>query len=466
MNLEEAKSNRVSCIYRITFPDGKYYVGRTKSLRERVRLYERKMSDETDNSCVMAALRAFGLENVSWDILSCVSVRDADDLSLCLSILEIKYIREQDCIYPNGYNTSIGGELLGIPADVIETRFGVNATGYAGKPLLVYDKEGNFVSEHPSVAKCAYALGVPESLISNAVDKIALVRSTYMVREKKYGDVPQKILPFAPQVVKKTVVEKEVEVEKVFVKKELDKASIMYDEYGEYVGIFESTYQVRKYIGIDCRFPFGREYHGYYLFHYNGGEIKKSLGVFTSKMLTTTMYDDILALGDAENIGDIISLKVVEEEKEDVKQRGCRGKAARQVNKYTLDGEYIETYDSISDAARANETFESSIRACCNRKTRKSGGFIYRFADDKEPVVMEKPASVRVSKDGKVSYKKRYVIEQCSLDGSLLNTFNTIVEAGEKTGISQSAIWCCVNGKTKKSGGYMWRKVQNKDYSD
>lgn len=466
MNLEEAKSNRVSCIYRIKFPDGKYYVGRTKSLRERVRLYERKMSDETDNSRVMNALREFGLENVSWDILSCVSVRDADDLSLCLSILEIKYIREQDCIYPKGYNTSIGGELLGIPVDVIETKFGVDATGYAGKPLLVYDKDGNFVSEHPSVAKCAYALGVPESHISNAVDKIALVRSTYMVREKKYGDVPQKILPFAPQVVKKTVVEKEVEVEKVFVKKELDKASIMYDEYGEYVGVFESTYQVRKYIGIDCRFPFGREYHGYYLFHYNGGEIKKSLGVFTSKMLTTTMYDDILALGDAENIGDMISLKVVEEEKEEVERKEYHRKITRQVNKYTLDGEYIETYDSISDAARANEVFESSIRACCNRKTRRSGGFIYRFADDEEPVVMENPMRVRVSKDGKVSYKKRYVIEQCSSDGTLLDTFNTIVEAGEKTGISQSAIWCCVNGKTKKSGGYIWRKVQNKDYSE
>ena len=464
MNLEEAKNSRVSCIYRITFPDGKCYVGRTKNLCKRVRLYERKVNDVSDNSRVMAALRECGLKSVSWDILSCVSVRDADDLSLCLSILEIKYIREQDCIYPKGYNTSIGGELLGIPADVIETRFGVNATGYAGKPLLVYDKEGNFVSEHPSVAKCAYALGVPECYISNAVDKIALVRSTYMVRQKMYGDIPQKILPFAPQVVKKTVVEKEVE--KVFVKKELDNASIMYDEYGVYVGVFESTNQVRKYIGIDCRFPFGREYHGYYLFHYNGGEIKKSLGVFTSKTLTTTMYDDILALGDVENIGDMISFKVVEEEKEEVERKEYHRKITRQVNKYTLDGEYIEAYDSISDAARANEVFESSIRSCCNRKTRKSGGFIYRFADDEEPVVTEGSMRVRVSKGIKVSYKKRYVIEQCSLDGTLLDTFSTIVEAGEKTGISSSAIWSCVNGKTKKSGGYLWKKAPNKDYSD
>ena len=466
MNLEEAKSNRVSCIYRITFPDGKYYVGRTKSLRERVRLYERKMSDETDNSRVMTALRGFGLENVSWDILSCVSVRDADDLSLCLSILEIKYIRECDCIYPNGYNTSIGGELLGIPTDVIETKFGVNAAGYAGKPLLVYDKDGNFVSEHPSVAKCAYALGVPDSCISYAVDRIALVRSTYMVREKKYGDIPQKILPFAPQVVKKKVVEKEVEVEKVFVKKELDKASIMYDEYGEYVGIFESTYQVRKYIGIDCRFPFGREYHGYYLFHYNGGDIKKSLGVFTSKMLTTTMYDDILALGDAENIGDMISLKVVEEEKEEVERKEYHRKKTRQVGKYSLDGEFLESYDKIADAAAANDVFESGIRACCNRKTRRCGDFIYRYADDERPVVEESDIRLLQSVDGKRKYKKRYVVEQYSLDGTLLGTFDTIVEAGEKTGISQSAIWHCVKGNTKTSGGYVWKKASNKDYSD
>lgn len=395
-----------------------------------------------------------------------MSVRDSDDLSLCLSILEVKYIREQDCIYPKGYNTSIGGELLGIPVDVIETRFGVNATGYAGKSILVYDKDGNFVSEHPSVTKCAYALGVPNSCISNAIDKIALVRSTYMVREKKYGDIPQKILPFAPQVVKKTVVEKEVEVEKVFVKKELSNASIMYDEYGEYVGIFESTHQVRKYIGIDCRFPFGREYHGYYLFRYNGGEIKKSLGVFTSKMLTTTMYDDILALGDAENIGDMISLKVVDEEKEEAVRKEHHRKITRQINKYSLDGEFLASYDKIADAAAANDVFESGIRACCNRKTRRCGGFIYRFADDERPVFEESDVRLPKSVNGKRKYKKRYVVEQYSLDGTLLGTFDTIVEAGEKTDISSAAIWHCVNGHTKTSGGYVWKKASNKDYSD
>ena len=36
MNLEEVKRVSASCIYRITFPDGKIYVGQTVDLRRRV----------------------------------------------------------------------------------------------------------------------------------------------------------------------------------------------------------------------------------------------------------------------------------------------------------------------------------------------------------------------------------------------------------------------------------------------
>ena len=448
MNLEEAKSKSVSCIYRIKFPDGKYYVGQTQSLRSRIRLYERLLSDDSSNGRVMCAMREFGIESTEWEILSCVSVRDKDDLKLCLSILEIKYIRENDCIYPNGYNTSIGGEILGIPADVIETTFGVVSTGFAGKPILVYDIDGIFVEEYATIARCAYALGVMDSDVSSVVGKMLLLRDTYMIREKKYGEVPQKILPFQPKTVVKKVVE--TEVEKIYVKRHLDNASIMYDEFGEYVGLFENAHQARKYMKADFKFPYGREFRGYYLFHYNGGEIKKSLGVFTSKTLTTCMYDDILALGDVENIGDLISLKVGEEHVSTTK------KIARRVNKYTLEGEYLETYDDIVSAAKDNNLLDGCVRACCNRKTRTSGGFVFRFEDDKEPVLMSMPK--KVSNAEKRTYCKSYVIEQYSLQGDLLNTYNTMVEASEVTGISVSAIFYCVSGKTKKSGGYLWKK--------
>lgn len=387
MVLDEVKKMRVSCIYRITFPDGKYYVGKTKNLRERVRLYERKLVDSSDNSRVMSSLRDFGIGNVSWDILSCVDVRDADDLQLCLSILEIKYIRDNDCIYPKGYNTSIGGELLGIPVDVIETRFGVDATGYAGKPILVYDKDGNFVSEHSSVAKCAYSLGVPDSMISGVIDKIALVRNTYMIRSKKHGDVPKKILPYKPEVVIKRKTEYDVVKEKVYVQKDVKNAAIMYDKNGNYVGLFDNVRKSRQYLKMeDTKLPFGREYRGMYLFHYNGGEIKKSLGVFSSKNLTTMFYDDILALGDVDDIGERISLKLEEKEVKSKKEKVANPvvvyKKKPRIVKYTLDGNYIATYDTTVDAAADNNVYPSAILACAKKKVRRCGSYIYRFEGD------------------------------------------------------------------------------------
>lgn len=451
MVLDEVRKMRVSCIYRIGFPDGKYYVGKSKNLRERVRLYERKLVDLSDNSRVMSALREFGIGNVSWDILSCVDVCDADDLDLCLSILEIKYIRENDCIYPNGYNTSIGGELLGIPTDVINAKFGVDAGGYAGKSVLVYDKDGNFVSEHLSVGKCAYALGVSESLVSNAMDKIALIRNTYMVREKKYVDIPKKILPFKPDIVIKRKTEYNVVTEKVFKKKTLENASIMYDTNGDYIGLFESSTRSKHYLGLraDWKVPYGREFHGYYLLHYNGGEIKKSLGAFTSKILSTTMYDDILALGDTENIGDKISFKIPEVDEDFSK------KPKRSVNKYTVDGEYIETYDSIADAAEANGVLDGSIRSCCNRKTKTCGGFIYRFADDDKPVVMKGKvaSSQEISRSGRRKYRK---VNQYTLGGKFVRTYNSVVEAALFMGVFASGVRACCNGKVSRCGDFRY----------
>ena len=451
MKLENVKSS-VSCIYRITFPDGKYYVGRTKNLRERVKLYKRSLKDLSDNSRVICAMREFGVENVDVDILCPITGLSGDDLSLCLSILEIKYIREQDCIYPNGYNTSIGGELLGIPADVIETKFGVNATGYAGKPILVYDMDGNFVGEYTSIAKCAYGLGVSENDVKYSLDKVGrLLKNTYMLREKKYGDIPQKILPFEPTVVKKTKTEYDVVTEKVYKQREVSYAAIMYDANGDYVGLFDSAARSKHYLGLrsDWKIPFGREFRGYYLFHYNGGEIKKSLGAFTSNVLKTFNYDDVLALGNTKDIGDKISFKFPESDEV------FKKKEARKISKYTLDGEYLETYDSFSEAAEANGVLDGSVRSCCNRKTKTCGGFIYRFADDDKPVVMKGKvaSSQEISKSGRREYRK---VNQYTLDGKFVRTYNSVVEASLFMGVFASGVRACCNGKSSRCGNYVY----------
>ena len=386
----EISQNVKNCIYRLVFPDGKYYVGKAKDLRKRVHLYERKINDSDDSSRVITALREFGIENVGIEVLTSISSRSESDIELCLSILEIKYIREQDCIYPKGYNTSIGGELLGIPADVIETKFGVHSKDFASKPILAYDIDGNFVTEYPSVTRCAYELGVDENNIKLVLGKAKLLKKTYMLREKKYGEVPKKILPFKPAVVvqRRTKIEYDVVKEKKYKKVEISNAAIMYDKNGDYVGLFDNVRKSRQYLKMeDTKMPFGREFRGVYIFHYNGGEIKQHLGAFKSKNLTTMFYDDILALGDVENIGECISL-VLEPipEKEVVEKKNPKVVVKREpkprIEKYTLDGQYVCTYENATHAAVDNNVYSSAIHSCAKKKTRRCGDFIYRYEGD------------------------------------------------------------------------------------
>lgn len=396
----EISQNVKNCIYRLVFPDGKYYVGKTKDLRERVRLYERKLKDADDNSRVMCALRGFGLDSVGIEVLTSVSSGSESDVELCLSILEIKYIREQDCIYPNGYNTSIGGEVLGIPADVIETKFGVRSKEFASKPILAYDINGRFVAEYPSVNRCAYELGVDENRVKEVLGKTKLLRNTYMLREKRYGDIPKKILPFKPEVVKKTKTEFEVVTEKVYKQKELSTAAIMYDKNGDYVGLFDNVRKSRQYLKMeDTMMPFGREFRGVYIFHYNGGEIKQHLGAFKSKNLTTMFYDDILALGDIENIGERISLVLEPVPEKEAIEKNPKVVITREpkprIEKYTLDGEYVCTYENAIYAAADNNVYSSAIHSCARKKTRRCGDFIYRYEGDTLDLPEFSPSTLR-----------------------------------------------------------------------
>lgn len=51
------------------------------------------------------------------------------------------------------------------------------------------------------------------------------------------------------------------------------------------------------------------------------------------------------------------------------------------VNQYTLDGEYVKSWSSIAVAARELGLNNGHISLCCNGKRKKTGGFIWRFAD-------------------------------------------------------------------------------------
>lgn len=56
----------------------------------------------------------------------------------------------------------------------------------------------------------------------------------------------------------------------------------------------------------------------------------------------------------------------------------------KKVNKYDLQGNYLETYESASEAARKNNCCKSGVIECCGGKKKKFKGFIYKYSEEME----------------------------------------------------------------------------------
>lgn len=52
------------------------------------------------------------------------------------------------------------------------------------------------------------------------------------------------------------------------------------------------------------------------------------------------------------------------------------------VKQYDLDGNYINTYNSIIEASIKTNTYHANISACCKGKLNKTGGYIWKYAKE------------------------------------------------------------------------------------
>lgn len=60
-----------------------------------------------------------------------------------------------------------------------------------------------------------------------------------------------------------------------------------------------------------------------------------------------------------------------------------RKSCARSVIKYNKEGEKVNMYSSIRDAAKQNNLHHVSISKCCNGKQKTCGNFVWKFGGDK-----------------------------------------------------------------------------------
>lgn len=108
---------------------------------------------------------------------------------------------------------------------------------------------------------------------------------------------------------------------------------------------------------------------------------------------------------------------------------------------YDLNGNLIKTFESIIDAEM--ETDSVDIWGAVKGRKKIVNGYVWRYENDpfdKYPI----------------TYKNNSrVVCQYDVQGNLINTYSSVVQATKETG-SQRISDCC-NGKSKMSNGFVWR---------
>lgn len=120
---------------------------------------------------------------------------------------------------------------------------------------------------------------------------------------------------------------------------------------------------------------------------------------------------------------------------------------------YSLDGEFIEEFESIAAVIRKyGFRSSSSISKCCNGLLKKAYGYIWRYAGDP---LTEEHRLWCISKDYNPSNKKGVV--RYDMNGVFIKEYESTLSAEKETGADHSVIIRCCNNQCKTSAGSIWR---------
>lgn len=123
------------------------------------------------------------------------------------------------------------------------------------------------------------------------------------------------------------------------------------------------------------------------------------------------------------------------------KQRRCDITAVYQ---FSLCGELIQSFDSLTEAEHKTGINHAKISAVCTGARKSTGGYIWSYT----------PTASSYTSD-KLTHKRRAVM-QMDMSGNIIRTYCSAASAAEELGLQQTLISKCCNGQRKSTGGYRW----------
>ena len=275
--------------------------------------------------------------------------------------------------------------------------------GAKGKPKAVEQLDpfsGKVIQSFKSIAEASRLTEINKVSIAKAVSGKLRQAGTYLWRKK--GDQSTADLYDIPPATHKPTVPIE----------QLDPVS------GKVIRIFKSILEASQQTGISTRSIgralYGRSRHaGTYLWRQQGDKAIPNLFEGTPRAFST---------------------KQVPVEQLD-----------------PVSGKVIQSFHSIREASRQTGIDNSSIHSAVDGKVRHAGKFLWRRKGDQStPDLFQSPPP---------TIGKAIPVEQLDpVTGEVIQSFKSITEAQQQTGISHGSIGNALNGRSRHAGTYLWRR--------
>ncbi len=116
----------------------------------------------------------------------------------------------------------------------------------------------------------------------------------------------------------------------------------------------------------------------------------------------------------------------------------------RGIVQYTLNGKKVSEYESMAQAAKANNTSRDGIRKIATKELKQLHGFVYRYKGE-------------VYKGEHADFSWEKPVTQYNIEGKKIGSYPSVKEAALNTGVDANTISKCALRKFRTGSGYVWR---------
>lgn len=131
-----------------------------------------------------------------------------------------------------------------------------------------------------------------------------------------------------------------------------------------------------------------------------------------------------------------------------------RIKYGKRVCEIDEDKNILEVWDSLAEAGEKTGLDRFKISDVCNGKRLTTGNRVFRFLDEADNILIpvEKVNQIQTNRITKASKK----VVKMTLEGEILQVYDSIALAAADTGCDSSAISKVCRGQRNKCGGFKW----------